>query len=194
MDVVEAKLKKYEQIESFTDKSVNLWTSPRSKIANGPIDSMLDPSKQARVAVSFMANEDKSFKETLTMRILTDLLIDGAASPMYKSLIESKLGSDYAPTTGYNPYAHTTSVSFGLQGVPENDSETVKQRIMECLEASYSKGFPKERVESVFHQLELSMRHRTTQFGMNIGWNVLRNMVHDGDPFDSLNIEQVLFI
>lgn len=59
------------------------------------------------------------------MRVISDLLIDGAASPMYKALIESKLGSDFAPSTGYNPYAYTTSQSFGVQGVAAGDVDKV---------------------------------------------------------------------
>ena len=32
--------------------------------------------------------------------VICTLLIDGPASPFYKSLIESGLGSDYSPNTG----------------------------------------------------------------------------------------------
>jgi len=38
--------------------------------------------------------------ESCALSILSSLLIDGEKSPFYQSLIESGLGSDYAPTIG----------------------------------------------------------------------------------------------
>jgi Zn-dependent M16 (insulinase) family peptidase len=174
MEFVESRLDKFEPISvKPSDLTVKKWESPRSVETIGPVDacknlliSVLDPAKQNRVAISYLANDTSDFLESLTMRIVADLLLDGAASPMYKALIESKLGTDYAPTTGYSPYTFTSSISFGLQGVAEINTHKVillfikvKEIIQKVLEDTFNNGFPKSRIESVFHQIQLGLKH-----------------------------------
>jgi Zn-dependent M16 (insulinase) family peptidase len=36
------------------------------------------------------------------MRLLSYLLLDGHASPMYKALIDTNLGSEFSSNTGYD--------------------------------------------------------------------------------------------
>jgi Zn-dependent M16 (insulinase) family peptidase len=41
-----------------------------------------------------------NINEACALSILGSLLVDGEKSPFYQSLIESNLGSDYAPAVG----------------------------------------------------------------------------------------------
>ena len=45
---------------------------------------------------------EKDAFETFSMRLLGYLLLDGHASPMYKALIDTNLGSEFSPNTGYD--------------------------------------------------------------------------------------------
>ena len=38
--------------------------------------------------------------ESLVLSVLSQLLVDGPASPFYQALLDSKIGSDYSPMTG----------------------------------------------------------------------------------------------
>jgi Zn-dependent M16 (insulinase) family peptidase len=55
------------------------------------------------------------------MKILSYLILDGHASPMYKSLIESNIGSEYAASTGYDNSTVRSTFSVGLQGIRAED-------------------------------------------------------------------------
>jgi Zn-dependent M16 (insulinase) family peptidase len=57
--------------------------------------------------------------------MMSTLLLDGAASPMYRALIETNMGSDYAASTGYDRTARSTNVSVGLQGIRAEDVSKV---------------------------------------------------------------------
>ena len=57
--------------------------------------------------------------------MLTTLLTDGAASPMYRALIESNIGNDYSASTGYDRTCRMTNVSFGLQGIKSDNVSLV---------------------------------------------------------------------
>ncbi|KAI8930255.1 peptidase M16C associated-domain-containing protein [Entophlyctis helioformis] len=192
MERVEAKLASFSPIARPSLEDVPRWTAPRTERAVGPVDPMGDPAKQTRLAVSFMTNLEKDIFESFAMRILADLLTDGAASPMYKALIESGLGSDYSATTGYSPYAHRTSMSFGLQGMESKNVPVAIESIHYVLHEAARAGFPKARIDSIFHQIELELKHRTAGFGMNLGWSTLRNMVHGGNPLDAMDTAQSL--
>jgi len=45
--------------------------------------------------------------ESCALSILSSLLVDSEKSPFYQSLLESGIGSDYAPTTGFVDMQHT---------------------------------------------------------------------------------------
>ncbi|KAJ3275792.1 Mitochondrial presequence protease [Terramyces sp. JEL0728] len=189
---VEKKISGFPALNREDSPFVERWREPRRVTIEGPLDSLGDPNRQARVAVSYMANLEKDVFESFTLRVISDLLLDGAASPMYKTLIESNLGTDFAPTTGYNSCPNVTSMSFGLQGVENDKVDTVTQKILECIDDFAKNGPTTERINSVFHQIEIGLKHKTTQFGMNLGWNLTRNMFHNGDPLDALDYEKNL--
>ena len=52
------------------------------------------------LAVSIAACDISDSYECFVLQILGDLLIDGANAPFYKSLLESGLGTSFAPATG----------------------------------------------------------------------------------------------
>lgn len=60
------------------------------------------PDKQTKFAICFLANDVTDMQETFNMGLLSYLLLDGPASPMYKALIDTNIGSDYAPVIGYD--------------------------------------------------------------------------------------------
>jgi Zn-dependent M16 (insulinase) family peptidase len=190
MQIVQEYIDTFESISVDPIHPTRRWTEPKSIHLTGPLDGMLDPAQQDRFAMSFLTNEHKDLMESYTLKLISDLLLDGAASPMYKALIESKLGTDYAPTTGYSTYSFTTHQSIGVQGC--TNSEKVQKVIYDTLETSYRNGFRPERIESVLRQFEMSIRHRVSMFGMHLGWNTLRFMIHDGDPLRFLDLDNNL--
>jgi Zn-dependent M16 (insulinase) family peptidase len=59
------------------------------------------------------------------MRLMSYLLLDGHASPMYKALIESGLGAEFSANTGYDSSTMQSCFSVGLQGIKSSDIDTV---------------------------------------------------------------------
>ncbi len=82
---------------------------------------MGDPERQAKFAVSYLANSIQDSYETFKMRILTGLLTDGHASPFYRALIESNLGAQYAPGTGYDSSMPRAAWTIGVSGARPED-------------------------------------------------------------------------
>lgn len=124
---------------------------------------MSPPDKQTKLSLSFLTNDTSDTFETFSMRLLSYLLLDGHASPMYKALIDTNLGSEFSSNTGYDNSTSTTSLSIGLQGVKDTDVENVKSTIRSVLEQVRQEGFDSKRVEAAIHQLELGQKHVKTK-------------------------------
>lgn len=166
------------------------FDAPKEVEETCPKDPYGDPLKQTKVSISFLTNMVSDSFETFAMRILSYLLIDGQASPFHKALIDSNLGSEYAASTGYDTTTENSSFSIGLQGISKDDVEKVKSIVSKTFEDVMKTGFDEARIESAIHQLELSTKQKTANFGMNISLGVMSSWMHGGDPFQDLNINE----
>ncbi|KAJ3047852.1 Presequence protease, mitochondrial, partial [Rhizophlyctis rosea] len=189
---VDEKIAGFDSIPTEKVADVQPFESPRRVRATCPPDPMGNPEKQTKMSVSFLTNRDTDVYESFAMRVLSSLLLEGAASPMYKALIESNIGSDYAATTGYNRHTRQTNVSFGLQGIRSENVDMVEERILNVLDEASRNGFDPQRVESVIHQTELALKHRTANFGMTLGQGVMSHWVHGGDPLDAMEVARYI--
>ena len=105
------------------------YAAPKRIEITGPIDPLGDPNNQTRFLVSYIANETANVEESFALKILCELLFEGPASPFYKALIDSGLGSEYAPGTGYDTSTNYATISVGLQGLNEDKLKTVEDTI-----------------------------------------------------------------
>eukprot|EP00842_Homolaphlyctis_polyrhiza_P003073 jgi/Hompol1/3767/HPOL_003346-RA len=194
MEAIEKKIASFSPIPREPLSDVPRWTEPRQVRVTGPLDPLGDPQKQTRLAVSYMLNQSKDLNESLAARILNTLLTDGAASPMYKALIESGLGSEYVATAGCHMDSfYRGHMSFGVQGMPSKNvpiSLIIKkaiESIQYVLEESAKNGFDRKRIDNIFHTIELSLKHRTPSFGLHMGAATISHMIHAGHPLDAMD-------
>ena len=116
--VVEGALQHFsaQSSDSTAVNPVPRWTSPREVSGMLPEDAVAhDPERQGRVSVSFLLTDGANMYDQLVLRIITSVLTDSPSAPFFKSLIESKLGTDYSPNSGYNPHARESSFAIGVQ-------------------------------------------------------------------------------
>lgn len=78
---------------------------------------------------------------------------------MYKALIESGLGSEYSANTGYDGSTMVSSISFGVQGMKEEDIPKVEETITKVLHKVKEEGVDPKRIEAIVHQMELGQKH-----------------------------------
>lgn len=118
-----------------------------------------DPTKQHRVSISFLCDDEANIENTLTMKVIASLLTTGPSSPMYKALIASNIGSDYSANTGYDTTSKIGCVSLGVQGVSKENVSKVEQIILETLKCVAKTGFEDSYIDGIIHQVELSLKH-----------------------------------
>ncbi|KAF9410818.1 Mitochondrial presequence protease [Podila epigama] len=157
---INTKLQEFSPITPpLAEKAVKPFDGPRKVALTCPVDPMASPDKQTKISVSFLTNKATDTFDGFGLRILSDLLTDGHASPMYKALIESNLGSEYSANTGYDSSTFVSSLSFGVQGMKEEDMAKVEETIVKVLHKVKEEGVDPKRIEAIVHQMELGQKH-----------------------------------
>ena len=171
------------------------FTAPKRVDVTVPADAVVaDKEKQSIVSIAWlMVNQidDPISLDNFALSVASDLLTSGPQSYFYEALLEPRLGSAFAPGTGYGGSRRETSYSVGVKDVAEKDLAKVEKIIMDVFERISREGFPRERVEAVMHQIELDAAVVTTQFGLYTGFGSSSTWVHDGDALRSLRTPEL---
>ena len=182
------QLDAFDQIRA--DKAIKLPRSldngPHNITIKGPVDPLVHASIQHRTSTSWLMGDTSDVVETFSLGVMSSLLLDGYGSPLYRGLIEAGLGSDWSPNTGFDSASKVGLLSIGLNGVKEGDVTKVKEATINVLSDIRRSGFEKGKVDGLLHQLELSLKHKTANFGMGLMQRLQPGWFNGVDPFDAL--------
>ena len=165
---------------------ISLLDGPLYHTVNGPLDPMLEPTMQYKTSTSWVLGDTADILETFSLGVISSLLLGGYGSPLYQALVESGLGPDFTSNTGFDASSKVGIFSIGLNGVRKDDVPKVKTAVQQKLQEVYSQGFDEEKINGILHQLELTLRHKTADFGMNLMQRVEPGWFNGIDPFDAL--------
>ena len=184
---VDARLQAFDKIVADRDihEPVEL-DSPREVTLQGPLDPLVDADRQFKTSVSWITGDTTDVLESFSIALLSTLLMDGYGSPLYRGLIETGMGADWSPNAGYDSSAKRGIFSIGLTGVQEADVPKLKERVQEILREARDKGFDKTKIDGSLHQLELSLKHKTANFGFSMLNRIKPKWFNGTDPFQSL--------
>ena len=184
---VDARLQAFEKIS--VDRKIHEpleLTGPREITLHGPLDPLVDADRQYKTSVSWVTGDTTDILESFSIALLSTLLMDGYGSPLYRGLVETGMGADWSPNAGYDSSAKRGIFSIGLTGVQEADVPKLKARVQEILRDVRDKGFDKTKIDGSLHQLELSLKHKTANFGFSMLNRLKPKWFNGVDPFDSL--------
>lgn len=159
---------------------------PRNIVVKGPIDPLVDKDMQYKTSTAWIMGDTSDVEENFALGVMSSLLIDGYGSPLYRGLVESGLGPDWSPNTGYDTAGKTGIFCIGLNGVKEENVPKVKEAIQTVFEEMHQKGFDQGKIDGILHQLELALKHKTANFGMNLMQRLKPSWFNGVDPFDAL--------
>ena len=194
--VEERVLSKFDRLE--LDSSVPLeqrFDSPQRVTEKYPLDAGEALEKRSMVEVGWLTEDINDSFERLAMSLLASLLLGNPAAPLYKALLDSGLGANLAPGTGYHDDNRTTYFAVGLQGTDPEHVEAIESLILETLEQVAETGFSRERIDAAIHRLEFSNREVTGDsypYSLLLLMRLMGPWIHGGDPLAALNFEENL--
>ena len=182
------QLDSFERLQADTTVKtpMDLDNGPLYYTVKGPADPLVDKDMQYKTSTSWLMGDTSDILETFSLGIMSSLLLDGYGSPLYQALIESGLGTDWSPNTGYDSNGKVGIFSIGLSGAREVDLPKIKETIHSKLREVHQKRFDKAKVDGYLHQLELALKHKTASFGMHLMQRVQPGWFNGVDPFDAL--------
>ncbi|MFH0911975.1 MAG: insulinase family protein [Planctomycetota bacterium] len=167
------------------------WSEPLRRAIPYPVGARESAERKAAAVVTFLTNDAVDTVRTFAMHLLDTLLLDNAASPLRKALIDSRLGEELT-NAGYDAQQRDTYFTVGLKGVRPEDAEAVLEVVQSTCRALAIGGLGKERVERSLHQLELSAREIQDEHPLHLMDRVFRSWLYDADPFQNLRLEEQL--
>lgn len=184
-------LSDFDRIDSKHSEVPNQtrWTEPRKVHITSRFDSMGAPKvKQNQIAFGFLMPDIRDIYETFLMHFITELLVKGPNSYFYKSLIEPKISGGFNQITGFDATIKDTMFCLGLQDVDVKDFEMIESIFDQTIDEAIERGFDERHISSVIHNLELSMKHQSTKFGLGLLFSLTPIMNHNGDVIQAMNL------
>lgn len=161
-------------------------TSCRVDQYGGPIE------KQNQIALGYAMSDITDIYDTFMLTALAELMIIGPNSAFYKSLIEKNISGGYNSLTGYENQIRDTLFVVGLRDVEKSNFEVVEKIVNQTIEEIFTKGFEKDHIESVLHGFELSIKHQSPKFGLNLLFNLMPLWNHGGPILSALKVNTLL--
>jgi Zn-dependent M16 (insulinase) family peptidase len=130
------------------------FTTPKKIAAAYPVPAGSNPEGKTLIGLGWVTTDIKDQLSTLAMTVLALVLMDNDASVLKKALLGSPLCKQ--ATCHIDTEMRQCPFILNLKGCPEGSGETLETLVLETLKSVYHDGIPKDRIESVIHQLELS--------------------------------------
>ncbi|HEY7745941.1 MAG TPA: insulinase family protein, partial [Desulfuromonadales bacterium] len=169
--------------------------APRRMVETFPLDPGEPTTGKSMVQVAWLACDVTNSFERLALSLLSSLLLGNPAAPIYKALLDSRLGSNLAPGTGYQDENRTTYFAAGLQGTEPERAEAIEQVILSTLEEVARSGFSPERIEAAIHRLEFSHREVIGDhypYPLGLLMRMIGPWLHGDDPVSPLQLDENL--
>ncbi|KAF3937629.1 hypothetical protein ABW19_dt0207093 [Dactylella cylindrospora] len=193
LEKVNEKLSHFDSIPVDTDlKEPIKIEEPLKVTVEGPVDPLTEESQQFKTSLSWITPDTSDVLESFSLQVLSSLLLDGYGSPLYKALIESNLGAEYSPNTGYDGSYKKGIFSIGLQNVKADNINAVHEEIVNTLRKVKDEGFENQKVEGILHQLEIALKHKTANFGLGLMQRLKPGWFNGVDPFDALKWNEIV--
>jgi Zn-dependent M16 (insulinase) family peptidase len=163
------------------------WKAPREFRVPCPSGA----EEKATIFLSWLCGDVTDPVETLSLGTLAEILLGHDGSPLVRALIESGLGEDLSPVSGFESEIRETVFVTGLRGCAgrENIRGELADLVLGELERLVNEGIPKEEIEAAILSMEFS--HREIKRGggpYSLVWMrcSLRGWMYGRAPWESL--------
>ncbi len=162
---------------------------------NYPIEKEESTDQKTHIVVGWLLGHSFDLEQNLEAHLLSDVLFENSAAPLQRLLEGTKLGHAPSPLCGLEDSNREMAFVCGIEGGEPGSEITLENEVLEVLEKVAKEGVPKERLDAVLHQLELTQREiagDSYPYGLQLILAALPPMLHGGDPVALLDLEPVI--
>ena len=146
---------------------------------------------KATVFLSWLCTDTTDMEENIALAVLAEILLGHDGSPLTRLLIESGLGEDISPVSGFAGEMRETLFAAGLRGVDlqKTNAKQIEDLILNELRRLAAEGIPSEEKEAALLFMEFSQKEVRRAGGpFSLVWmrRSLRTWLYGGKPWDGL--------
>ena len=145
--------------------------------------------------LSWLLGPCTSLNDMMKAKLLSEVLLDNSSSPLRQALEKTELGAAPSPLCGLEDSNYEMCFLCGIEGSKVENAQAFEKLVLEVLNDVADNGVPREKLESVLHQLELSQREvggDSYPFGLQLILSGLTAAIHRSDPAELLNLDPVI--
>jgi Zn-dependent M16 (insulinase) family peptidase len=194
LEMIERNVLERFQRLTFDEPLANVtrFKKPISAVEPFPASPSEDNSRKSQALVAWVTIPTANSFQLLAMKVLSEVLLANAGSPLRKALIDSGLGTAIADGSGLNDDYRESVFGAGLKGIDANDSEKVQGVVLETLERLVAQGIDQSQVDAAIHGLEFEKRERSNAgfpYALRVLFASMPAFQYGGDPYSALNFD-----
>ena len=172
--------------------NVTRLARPTAAVEPYPAAQGEDTQKKAQALTAWVTVASADSFKGLAMKVLAEVLLSNAGSPLRKALIDSGLGSALADGSGLHDDFKESVFGAGLKGIAAEDAHRVEQVVIETLEQLADTGLDPNQIDAAIHHLEFEKRERSNAgfpYALRVLFGILPAYLYGGDPLSILNFD-----
>ena len=157
-----------------------------------PVSAQEDDSNKSEALTAWVTVPSADSFRLLAMRVLAEVLLANAGSPLRKALVDSGLGSAMADGSGLHDDYRETVFGAGLKGVDHQDAERIQEVVLDTLSRLADQGLDQSQVDAAIRHLEFEKRERSNAgfpYALKVLFACMPQYRHGGDPYGALNFD-----
>jgi Zn-dependent M16 (insulinase) family peptidase len=191
--IEENVLSRFERIKvDSAIPELKRFKNPRRAVEPYPITQDEDRSRKSQALLAWVTVPSADSFKLLAMRVLSEVLLGNAGSPLRKALIDSGIGSALADGSGLHDDFRDAVFGAGLKGIASEDSEKVERVILDTLESVVDRGVDQSQVDAAIHHLEFEKRERSNAgfpYALRLLFTIHPPYQFGGDPMSALDFD-----
>jgi len=194
LEVIERNvLSRFQRIDVDTKiPDVKRFKNPIKAVEPYPVTPNEDIKRKSQALVAWVTVPTGDSFQQLAMKVLAEVLMSNAGSPLRKALIDSGLGTAMADGSGFQDDYRESVFGAGLKDVASEDAEKVQKVVLDTLEKLADEGVDQAHVDAAIHRLEFEKRERSNAgfpYALKLLFTCLAPYYYGGDPYDALNFD-----
>ncbi len=192
----ERALARFERLDKRIEVPLEQRFSAPVRVADSyAYDDSGSTDNKTHIVMAWLLGESTDLEAMLEAQLLANVLLDNSASPLQQALETTELGHAPSPLCGLEESMREMVFACGIEGSEADSADALEALVLGVLETVAEQGVPREKLESVLHQLELHQREISGDsypFGLQLILTALGNATHYADPIAALNLDRAL--
>src|SRR3989440_1759415 len=194
LDAIERNaLSRFERIKAADPiPDVKRLKAPTAAVEPYPAAAGEDNSRKAEALTAWVTVPSADSFRNLAMKVLSEVLLSNAGSPLRKALIASGLGTALADGSGFHDDYKEAVFGAGLKGVAAEDAEKGQRGVLKTLERLAGEGVDSSQGDAAVHHLEFEKRERSNAgypYALRVLFSSMSAYLYGGDPLTALEFD-----